>query len=72
MASARLFIESEKLTQADDEFPKQLKMCAKDSMNIAINAEYDVLLISFLTPVILNRSLTVNIFHYVKIDIKST
>jgi len=29
MTSARLFIESEKLAQAVDEFAKQLKVCAK-------------------------------------------
>ena len=37
MTSARLFTESEKLVQADDEFAKQLKVCAKtweDAMNI--------------------------------------
>jgi len=37
MTSARLFIKSEKLAHADDEFAKQLKVCAKawgDTMNI--------------------------------------
>jgi len=29
MTSVRLFIESEKLAQAVDEFAKQLKVCAK-------------------------------------------
>jgi len=37
MTSARLFTESENLAQADDEFAKQLKVCAKaweDTTNI--------------------------------------
>jgi len=37
MTSARLFIESESLAQVDDEFAKQLKVCAKawgDTTNI--------------------------------------
>ena len=43
--SARLFIESEKLAQAVDEFSKQLRVCAKawgDKNNIhsRVNAEF--------------------------------
>ena len=55
MTSAHLFIESEKLAQADDEFAKQLKVCAKTWGNITftVNAESDAFLISFHTYVIL-------------------
>jgi len=54
MTSDRLFIESEKLAQAVDEFAKQLKVCVKAweiQQTFTVNAESDDLLISFYTHV---------------------
>jgi len=66
MSLARLVIESEKLTQAVDEFAMQLKVCAKaweTQRTFRMNAESDNLLISFHTRVILrNCRLSVQTF----------
>jgi len=52
MTSVCLFIESENLAQAVDEFVKQLKVCAKlgeTHLTMTVNTESNDLLISFHT-----------------------
>jgi len=48
MTSARLFIQSEKLAQADDKFPKRLNASAWGRhTEHSVNTESDVLLIRY-------------------------
>ena len=54
-SAARLFIENEKLSQADDEFPKQLNVSAKAKRTLGVNAESDAMLVSFHTHEILRN-----------------